>query len=1171
MKRKFKERSGSDEHCECPFESEDGAVKPASGEDVFPEDNSSTVGTLGLPKNATLCIHGCRMNFMKGLAPGVTTQDDDFDVVCEELSGSNGSIERLWDLYCCDFNPCGVWINPAGGPGQDRFHEIQDPGPPSREHCSSWYTAQAERDTFSCQSLGSGDGSDDDGEVSVMGVGPESGSPTSTSTPNNGANLQEPSSSYDATTGSRTNGEEPSPGEIPTSAKIAASICSVLGLVALVSVIMFLVQKRRRSAPYVRNLRDHIKHGPSLSQTDSPNSISPTPLITPTNSNTLSPPPGAAAARPTSNGSGAFSMAMAMAKSRSKTSLGGDHRGSSASTTLTGGGNGPLTPPLRLRDRRILAVPSILRSAPSSPRPAPTPRLQQRTFPTAPYCAPTTSKLVPRHERTPKIYISKVPFLPSVGMGLVDVGSDRDEETVPVAAERGKREGRESKGSDGNGVVNGVSLHGNRNGPNDENNVSPPLSPRRPPRPHESMLEIPDLVSPMSPTLPQSQCRGQGQSSTQGIAIATGPSSPPSSAVVGSPQVRQRQASAASIAYPPAVLSHPPSLIAPGMIGLAISDPEALSLIGELNAPAPNPPPNRALPATPSGSAGSTGGSPRSSGSPRNLHSTAKGKMTSGTEDANDSPRNSSPWNSNTRPSPMGTMESSAGTAGNGHESKSGHEAANTKPGAGSEVTVKIAPSVREERGVIVIPAAPPSHAHSSVSSIISSLVPAPLNTVAEVPSPTSPTSPMIIPGGVATPSNREKSDTPVDDSALTAPKKLDLDPTSPISPPTLPRDKDIFVTPLSPPPQARLPSNSSATSLPSPTPLSPSSPGHSLSSTKSRSPTKPETTADPTTSSVLTPTLSHPTPAKSSTFSTSSCTSRRPASIAITAASPNSPAPTPANSRSHAHKPGFGAFGANFFRAGPGTGPPPGTPPSPSRARSAQSVLSSSSSSSSSSLGASAPSNAYSVCSPSGTNFDPTATATATATITHAASTAATGTATAPPPSPPSTASSSTPRASVASAVASLSPEARETHELTESYAKSVRDSWGSWSGTGGGGPGVVGGENGASSSASASASASAAAGSGVLGGNEEVGGGTGVHGDGGNGGGGGGGKPSRRARAAEAGGAGAPAGGTGAVGAREDGKSPRGSASGRSEVLAEDELERLAGRWKYDGGKEG
>lgn len=39
----------------------------------------------------------------------------------------------------------------------------------------------------------------------------------------------------------------------------------------------------------------------------------------------------------------------------------------------------------------------------------------------------------------------------------------------------------------------------------------------------------------------------------------------------------------------------------------------------------------------------------------------------------------------------------------------------------------------------------------------------------------------------------------------------------------------------------------------------------------------------------------------------------------------------------------------------------------------------------------------------------------------------------------------------------ASASISAKELRDLTESYAQETRDSWGSWSGVGGGGPGVV------------------------------------------------------------------------------------------------------------------
>lgn len=482
---------------------------------------------------------------------------------------------------------------------------------------------------------------DEDGDMQIMGDMSPSATDSGTSSPSlslssTNSKLIEQTSTIGPADINMTASTGPSTKAAPaisTPAKIIASVCSVLGFVFIVALILFFLHRRRRSMPYLRTSRNLSKHGISLSHTDS-HSISPTPLITPTTSNTPVPPEA------------------------SKPSI-------------------PLTPPLRLRDRKILAVPNILRSNSTTPPPP------QRTFPTAPYCAPTTNKLIPRHERT-KIYNSKIPFLPSVGMGLIDFGHESDA-------------GRDSTSS-----------------------TTPPLSPNRPPRPHESMLEMPDLVSPLSPA--------PTQPGTSSSALSSSPS----------PKHRTTTttvSSTSSMAYPPAVLSHPPSLIAPGMIGLAVTDPEALSLKGEINAPAPNPPPTRALPATPD--AGN--GSPRASSNSGNSCS-QKGKGPIRVEDPRDS----------------GTRINISGNTARSSTAIAHHQGSNVSDSigvgigkkSGAEVTVRTAPSVKEETGVIVIPAGPalPSpKATSRASSFVSSLVPAPLNPVVEAPSPTSSSSTGIV------------------------------------------------------------------------------------------------------------------------------------------------------------------------------------------------------------------------------------------------------------------------------------------------------------------------------------------------------------------------------------------------------------------------------------------
>jgi len=168
---------------------------------------------------------------------------------------------------------------------------------------------------------------------------------------------------------------------LSTGTKAAIGTCSAIGLLLLIVLVVVLLRKRRRHRdPYKRNLKAHIRHHHGFGSgplPPPPPADSPTPLISPTNSTSA--------------------VAAAVVA--------------------------PLTPPARLRDRKLL--PSILRpgsggggggraSSPpltslSPPRsPVSLQRGQQYghplAFPSANICSPTTSKLQPRHERMLIIY-----------------------------------------------------------------------------------------------------------------------------------------------------------------------------------------------------------------------------------------------------------------------------------------------------------------------------------------------------------------------------------------------------------------------------------------------------------------------------------------------------------------------------------------------------------------------------------------------------------------------------------------------------------------------------------------------------------------------------------------------------------------------------------------------
>jgi len=173
----------------------------------------------------------------------------------------------------------------------------------------------------------------------------------------------------------------------------------------------------------------------------------------------------------------------------------------------------PLTPPLRLRDRKFL--PSILRQS-RSPSPPLTPLnpiyfAGQAVFPSSPICSPTTNRLIPRHERTPKIYAppttpsSSPPPLPPLppapaylhdhdrgSLGSTSTFAPSTKSTISTAGGPSI-----SLSSLRNETVSLLSL------PPPPPPPPPPAarkSPTRPPRPHDAPLVIPDLVSPASPT-----------------------------------------------------------------------------------------------------------------------------------------------------------------------------------------------------------------------------------------------------------------------------------------------------------------------------------------------------------------------------------------------------------------------------------------------------------------------------------------------------------------------------------------------------------------------------------------------------------------------------------------------------------------------------------------------
>ena len=215
--------------------------------------------------------------------------------------------------------------------------------------------------------------------------------------------------------------------QVSSSAKIAIGVCSVIGLAAAIGLLLFLLHRRRRRGGNGQmKSRIWVNRG-------FPKAGSPTPLIPATRR---------------SKGVLAFPK-----------------------------------PPPQLRDRRFL--PSILRPGARSPSPPLTPLTPayahcNPVFPPSPICSPTANKLVPRHERTPKMYgmVSRPPPTLSYGSSTVS-GAHRRSQSSYTASSMTANSFRNDGSTMGTGT--------------------PPASLPRPPRPHEAPLEIPDLVRPGPP------------------------------------------------------------------------------------------------------------------------------------------------------------------------------------------------------------------------------------------------------------------------------------------------------------------------------------------------------------------------------------------------------------------------------------------------------------------------------------------------------------------------------------------------------------------------------------------------------------------------------------------------------------------------------------------------
>ncbi|KAK4667101.1 hypothetical protein QC763_306180 [Podospora pseudopauciseta] len=492
------------------------------------------------------CISNCKTQFLQSISPGWSEAASGWADVCGNLNSTSKGVEvaeyRFWSLYWCDSTFCGVAIDQSKGLGQDPnvdsiittcdnngFKPIIDPGPPHED--------------FKCSTEGDGAGSCTDSSFSrlqltssvtwessallptaasatAVGVGLGSVSTVqetiSTSSdptklpPMNGLETSLPAPSFPASTfavslvsslttstlltttstSSTSSATHPAASKTSTStsapaasataaenglsnpAKIAIAVCTTIALLMLICALFLCLRKRKRggeSSPPHRSLRSRV----GLNNGKWGGGNNPTPLISP-----------------------------------------------ASSLMGTTANNQGITPPLRLRQRKFIPslLPSILRPGGArSGSPPLTPLTPQHStggvFPSSPICTPTTSKLVPRHERTPGGYTGGLPPIPApVPMFVKDCGRGSGSAASSMTA------ATTNNFFGGGGGVGG----GFEKSPSSS-------SPARPKRPHDGPLEIPDLLVGGG--------GGGGGGSSTGSLVSPPLSPPPTRALPATPPV----------------------------------------------------------------------------------------------------------------------------------------------------------------------------------------------------------------------------------------------------------------------------------------------------------------------------------------------------------------------------------------------------------------------------------------------------------------------------------------------------------------------------------------------------------------------------------------------------------------------------------------------------------
>ncbi|KAK0634576.1 hypothetical protein B0T17DRAFT_9914 [Bombardia bombarda] len=497
---------------------------------VANDDCACYVDTAGLVKDESRrepisCLQNCKDQFLRTLSPD-WSEPSGWVNVCGNLT-SNEPTRRLWPLYWCDSSFCGVWINQTGGVWQDPtvnliintcqnygFHSVLDPGPPpatfacqtgsngnEQATCTSWLQASVSTQPTSRIEQESSTTSTSSSPHTTATTTGQTATSTETPTPV----LASSTTPAKATTLVATQGSLTSGNSLSAGTKIAIAICSTIVLVALIFLAFLCLRRRQRVKQAFHN---HLR----LAECIPSGGGSSTPLISPANSAT-----GGSSSR--------------------------HHQ------------QPVLSPPLRLRDRRIL-LPSILRSgtnrSPSPPLTPLTPAYSSPSlkpthyssnnnaatasgFPSSPICSPATNKLVPRHERvppTPRNYTAA-----AAGGGGLNAGLPPIPPQIAFAAPSSRGSLGSYNGSGGSPSAT-TTFHSSLrtefpflSGPRTQHQQqqqhnTPPKSPPRPPRPHDTPLEIPDLVSPASP--PLSSASPLGPPPTRALPPPPPPTSPTS-------------------------------------------------------------------------------------------------------------------------------------------------------------------------------------------------------------------------------------------------------------------------------------------------------------------------------------------------------------------------------------------------------------------------------------------------------------------------------------------------------------------------------------------------------------------------------------------------------------------------------------------------------------------